>query len=56
MVQRSIYDQMFQEIQAIHLRLDEPENSTSGWNPTPLEFFESKLIPLTDEHRIAMVN
>jgi hypothetical protein len=51
MVRRSIFDQLFREIQAIRLRLDELENNISGWNPKPVEVSESKLISLTDHLR-----
>jgi hypothetical protein len=52
MVRRSIFDQLFQETQAIRLRLDEPENNITGWNTTSIEVFESKLISLTNQRRI----
>jgi hypothetical protein len=51
MVRRSIFDQLFREIQAIRLRLDDLENNISGWNPQPVEVSESKLISLTDHLR-----
>lgn len=51
MVRRSIFDQLFREIQAIRLRLDDLENDISGWNPKPVEVPESKLISLTDHLR-----
>jgi predicted transcriptional regulator len=51
MVRRSIFDQLFREIQAIRLRLDDLENNISGWNPKPVEVSESKLISLTDHLR-----
>lgn len=51
MVRRSIFDQIFKEMQNIRFRLEDLENSISGWNPQPLEISESKLISLPDHLR-----
>jgi hypothetical protein len=51
MVRRSIFDQIFKEMQNIRFRLDELENNMSGWNPQPIEVSESKLISLPDHLR-----
>ncbi|MCW4019425.1 MAG: hypothetical protein NWF00_12230 [Candidatus Bathyarchaeota archaeon] len=51
MVRRSIFNQIFREMQNIHLRLDDLENSMSSWNPQPMEISESKLIALPDHLR-----
>ena len=51
LVRRSIFDQLFREIQAIRFRLDDMENNMSRWNPKPIEVSESKLILLTDHLR-----
>jgi hypothetical protein len=51
MVRRSIFDQIFKEMQNIRFRLDDMENNMSSWNPQPLEISESKLISLPDHLR-----
>lgn len=51
MVRRSIFDQIFREMQNIRFRLDDMENNMSSWNPQPLEISESKLISLPDHLR-----
>jgi ArsR family transcriptional regulator, lead/cadmium/zinc/bismuth-responsive transcriptional repressor len=51
MVRRSIFDQIFKEMQNIRFRLDDLENNMSSWNPQPLEISESKLISLPDHLR-----
>jgi hypothetical protein len=51
MVRRSIFDQIFKEMQNIRFRLDDLENNLSSWNPQPLEISESKLISLPDHLR-----
>ncbi len=51
MVRRSIFDQIFREMQNIRFRLDDLENSLSGWRPQPLEISESRLISLPDHLR-----
>ena len=51
MVRRSIFDQIFKEMQNIRFRLDDIENSLSNRNPKPLEISESKLISLPDHLR-----
>ena len=50
-VRRSIFDQIFKEMINIRLRLDDIENSISGWKPAPLEVAETKLINLPDHLR-----
>ncbi|MCW4009360.1 MAG: hypothetical protein NWF05_01910 [Candidatus Bathyarchaeota archaeon] len=51
MVRRSIFDQIFREMQNIRFRLDDLENNISRWNPQPLEVSESELISLPDHLR-----
>ncbi|XES78363.1 MAG: hypothetical protein ACBZ72_05670 [Candidatus Bathyarchaeia archaeon] len=51
MVRRSIFDQIFKEMQSIRFRLDDLENSMSNWKPHPMEIAESKLIALPDHLR-----
>ena len=51
MVKKSIFEQIFKEMQTIHFRLDDLENNVSGWTPQPLEISESKLISLPDHLR-----
>ncbi len=51
MVRRSILDQIFKEMLNIRIRLDELENSVSGWNPQPVEFSEGEIISLPDHLR-----
>jgi hypothetical protein len=51
MVRRSIFDQIFKEMQYIRFRLDDLENAMASWNPQPLEISESKLISLPDHLR-----
>ncbi|MCW4010389.1 MAG: helix-turn-helix domain-containing protein [Candidatus Bathyarchaeota archaeon] len=51
MVRRSIFDQIFREMQSIRIRLDDLENSIANWNPQPLEVSESRLISLPDHLR-----
>ncbi len=51
MVRRSIFDQIFKEMQHIRFRLDDLENSIASWNPQPIEISESKLISLPDHLR-----
>jgi hypothetical protein len=51
MVRRSIFDQIFKEMQNIRFRLDDLENNMSSWSPKPLEISESKLISLPDHLR-----
>ncbi len=51
MVRRSVFDQIFKEMLNIRLRLDDIENSISGWKPAPLEVAESELISLPDHLR-----
>ena len=51
MVRRSIFDQIFKEMQYIRFRLDDLENSMSSWNPQPLEISESRLFELPDHLR-----
>jgi hypothetical protein len=50
-VRRSIFDQIFKEMQYIRFRLDDLENSIASWNPKPIEVSESKLISLPDHLR-----
>jgi hypothetical protein len=51
MVRRSIFDQIFKEMQNIRFRLDDLENTIASWNPQPVEVSESKLISLPDHLR-----
>jgi hypothetical protein len=51
LVRRSIFDQIFREMQNIRFRLDDLENNISRWNPQPLEVSESELISLPDHLR-----
>lgn len=51
MGRRSIFDQIFKEMQSIHFRLDDMENNLSSWNPQPLEISELKLLSLPDHLR-----
>ena len=51
MAKKSIFEQIFKEMQNIHFRLDDLETSVSGWTPQPLEISESKLISLPDHLR-----
>ena len=51
MVRRSIFDQIFKEMQNIRFRLDDLENNISSWNPQPLEISESRLFELPDHLR-----
>jgi hypothetical protein len=51
MVRRSIFDQIFREMQNIRLRLDDLENCMSNWNPQPLGVSETELISLPDHLR-----
>jgi len=50
-VNRSVFEKIFKEMQAIHFRLDDLERSVSGWRPRPLEITESKLMSLPDHLR-----
>ncbi len=54
-VRRSIFDQIFKEMVNIRLRLDDIENSISGWKPSPLEVDETKLMNLPDHLRQTFV-
>jgi hypothetical protein len=40
MVRRSIFDQIFREMQNIRFWLDDMENNMASWNPQPLEISE----------------
>ena len=51
MVRRSILEQIFKEMMNVHQRLDDIENSVSGWNPKPIQMPESSLIALPDHLR-----
>jgi hypothetical protein len=51
MVRRSIFEQIFREMQNIRFRLDDLEKGMSSWNPEPLEISESKLFSLPDHLR-----
>jgi len=51
MVRRSILDSIYREMMSIRQRLDDIENSFSGWKPQPLDLPESELITLPDHLR-----
>jgi len=51
LVRRSVFDRILREMQEIHHRLDDIENSISGWNPRPSEIPESDLFSLPDHLR-----
>jgi hypothetical protein len=51
MVRRSILEQIFKEMMNVRQRLDDIENSFSGWNPQPVQISESSLITLPDHLR-----
>lgn len=51
MVRRSVFDRILREMQEIHHRLDDIENSISSWNPQPLEIPKSELFSLSDHLR-----
>lgn len=51
MVRTSVLDRILRGMQEIHHRLDDIENSISGWNPRPLEIHESELFSLPDHLR-----
>jgi hypothetical protein len=51
MVKKSIFVQIFKEMQNIHYRLDDLEKNLSERSPKPLEIPESKLISLPDHLR-----
>jgi len=51
MVRRSAFDRILREMQQIRYRLDDIENSISGWNPQPLKVPESHLLCLPDHLR-----
>jgi hypothetical protein len=51
MVRRSVLEQIFKEMMHMRQRLDDIENSFSGWNPQPIEVPESELMSLPDHLR-----
>jgi hypothetical protein len=51
MVRRSIFNQIFREMQNIRFRLDDLQNAMASWSPQPVEISESKLISLPDHLR-----
>jgi len=51
MVRRSILESIFKEMMNIRHRLDDIENSFSGWRPQPVDVPESSLITLPDHLR-----
>ncbi len=51
MVRRSIFDQIFREMQNIRFRLDDMEKNLSSWKPQPMSVAESDLISLPDHLR-----
>jgi len=55
LVRRSILDEIFKEMMHIRSRLDDIENSFSGWRPQPVDVPESALITLPDHLRRTFV-
>lgn len=51
MVRKSAFDQIFEQLRQIRLRLDDIEAAVSGWNPPPLQISESELLLLPDHLR-----
>jgi hypothetical protein len=51
LVRRSILESIFKEMMSIRQRLDDIENSFSGWKPQPVEVPETELIALPDHLR-----
>ena len=51
MVRRSVLESIFREMMSIRQRLDDIENSFSGWKPVPVDVPESELIALPDHLR-----
>jgi hypothetical protein len=51
MARRSILEQIFKEMMNVRQRLDNIENSFSGWNPRPVQVPESSLVRLPDHLR-----
>ena len=51
MVNRSVFEKILKEMQAIRSRLDDLERRVSGWRPQSSEVTESRLISLPDHLR-----
>jgi hypothetical protein len=50
-VNRSVFEKIFQEMRSIHFRLDDLEKNLSKWSPPPIEITETKLMSLPDHLR-----